>query len=214
MSQPIICISRQFGSGGSRVSKLISQKLDIPYYDKDIINKASENSGVSRDLIERSDEKRTSSFLYALSTLQMSNGLSPGFQFNDIINDDRVFLITSKTIKQLAVEPCVIVGRCADYILKDRNIISVFICSDFGYRLKNITEHFELDEKQATKLIRQTDKKRASYYNSFTDRNWGSASNYDLCVSTSTVSEEFAANTIIAFANQVAEHRAIKKPTE
>ncbi len=187
MAKHVITLSRELGSGGNLVAQELSKRLDIPYYDKDIIAKTSQEFGLSEDRIKRSDEKKTNSFLYSLATAQLSGLVNPAFPINDIIFDDRSFMFTSETIKRLADEPCIIVGRCADFILENRDIIKVFVCAEIEDRVKRIAESLDLSEKNALKLIQKTDKRRAAYYNSFTDRTWGKASNYHITINTSVL---------------------------
>lgn len=185
MAKHVITISRELGSGGNQVAQELSKRLGIPYYDKEIINKTAQEFGVPHDQLQKNDEKKTNSFLFSLATAQISGATASVYPFNDIILDDRTFMYTSETIKRLAEEPCIIVGRCADYILQNRNIIKVFVCADESDRVIRISESLGLSEKNAQKLIQKTDKRRASYYNSYTDREWGRANNYHITVNTS-----------------------------
>ncbi len=185
MKKHVITVSRELGSGGNKVARELSKRLNIPYYDRDILNKTAQDFGISRDRLERYDEKKSNSFLYSLATARLDTMAIPSFQLNDIVLDDRAFMFTSETIKKLADSPCIIVGRCADYVLRERNIVKVFICADIDDRVKNVSESLEMSEKNALKLIQKTDKRRASYYNSFTDGDWGKSSNYHISVNTS-----------------------------
>ena len=195
----VITLSRELGSGGNRVAKELSERFGIPYYDKDIINKTAENFGMSKEVLQKSDEKKTNSFLYSLATAQLSGIANPAFMLNDIILDDRSFMFTSETIKRLADEPCIIVGRCADYVLRDRKIIKVFVCAEMEDRVKNVCADLDLSEKNAIKLIQKTDKRRASYYNSYTDREWGKANNYHITVNTSMLGIEGSVDVLQKF---------------
>ena len=123
--------------------------------------------------------------MYSLATARLAGISSPSFPINDILLDDRSFMFTSETIKKLAVEPCIIVGRCADHVLENRKIIKVFVCAEIEDRVRRISESLDLSEKNALKLIQKTDKRRAAYYNSYTDRQWGKASNYHITINTS-----------------------------
>lgn len=198
----IITISRQLGSGGNAIAKELSEKLEIPYYDKEIIAETASKYGVSKEQLLKSDEKRTNSFLYSLVTAQMTAPANPAIQLNDIISDDRNFLLTADTIKQLAQESCIIVGRCADYILKDRKIVSVFVCANIEDRIMRVKEKMDIPDKNALKLIQKTDKRRASYYNSYTDRVWGEATNYDICINSSALGIDKSAEVIKSFVRQ------------
>ena len=161
MKKHVITVSRELGSGGNKVARELSKRLNIPYYDRDILNKTAQDFGISRDRLERYDEKKSNSFLYSLATARLDTMAIPSFQLNDIVLDDRAFMFTSETIKKLADSPCIIVGRCADYVLRERNIVKVFICADIDDRVKNVSESLEMSEKNALKLIQKTDKRRA-----------------------------------------------------
>lgn len=198
MNKHVITISRELGSGGSHIAKELSKRLEIPFYDKDIISKTAENFGLSKDRLQRSDERKTNSFLYSLATAQIaaSGTMLP---LNDIILDDQSFIFTSETIKKLAEEPCIIVGRCGDYVLQDRDIIKIFICADMPDRVKRISEKLELSEKNAIKLIQKTDKRRASYYNSYADQVWGRANNYHVTINTSVLGIDGSVDALLHF---------------
>ena len=159
MKKHVITVSRELGSGGNKVARELSKRLNIPYYDRDILNKTAQDFGISRDRLERYDEKKSNSFLYSLATARLDTMAIPSFQLNDIVLDD--------------------------YVLRERNIVKVFICADIDDRVKNVSESLEMSEKNALKLIQKTDKRRASYYNSFTDGDWGKSSNYHISVNTS-----------------------------
>ena len=199
MKKHIITLSRELGSGGNRIAQELSTRLEIPYYDKDIINKTAENFGLSKDRLQKSDEKKINSFLYSLATAQLSGVANPSFMINDILLDDRSFMFTSETIKRLADEPCIIVGRCADFVLKDRNIIRIFVCADMEDRIKNVCESMDISEKNASKLIQKTDKRRSAYYNSYTDRVWGKANNYHITINTSVLGIEQSVDVLEKF---------------
>ncbi len=199
MRQHVITISRELGSGGNLIAKELSKRLEIPYYDKEIINETSQEFGLPKEQLLKNDEKRTNSFLYSLATAQIAGVNNPTFQFNDIILDDRSFMFTSETIKRLATSPCIIVGRCADFILQNRHIIKVFVCADMDDKVKRISELLGLSEKNALKLIQKTDKRRAAYYNSYTDRTWGAAANYHITINTSVLGIEGSADVLQKF---------------
>ena len=125
MAHPVICIGRQFGSGGREIGLAVSQKMGIPFYDKEILKKAAQDSGISQELFERADERPSSSFLYTLSI-----GAAPAFaSYDDYLTDDKLFVFQSNTIRELAKQgPCVFIGRCADYVLRQQpGMLSVFI---------------------------------------------------------------------------------------
>ncbi len=199
MKNHVITLSRELGSGGNLVAQELSKRLGIPYYDKDIISKTAQEFGLPKDQLQKSDEKKTNSFLFSLATAQLSGLANPALPLNDIILDDRSFIFTSETIKRLAEEPCIIVGRCGDFILQNRDIIKIFICADLDDRIKRIAESLDLSEKNALKLIQKTDKRRAAYYNSYTEQTWGKASNYHITVNTSVLGIEKTVDVLEKF---------------
>ncbi len=196
MSKHVITISRELGSGGYIIAKELSARLDIPFYDKDIINRTAQEFGLPEDNFVKRVEKKNDSFLYSLATAVETRS---DFTLNDIIKDDMSFMYTGETIKHLAEQPCIIVGRCADFVLQNRDIIKVFICADMNDRVKRISESLGISEKNALKLIHKTDKHRAAYYNSYTDRQWGSAPNYHISVNTSLLGIENSVDILFKF---------------
>ena len=168
MKDVIICIGRQYGSVGRFIGKLLAEKLNIPCYDKELIIESSKKSEMSKDVIESNDEV-PNNLMYSV------------FQNGNPINQ-QVFLAQFDAIRALADKgSCVIVGRCADYILEDReNVVSIFITAPIEERVKRATTFYNFDEKKALKAIKKVDKKRKEYYNFYTNRKWGEASNYDL----------------------------------
>ncbi|MBQ7130309.1 MAG: cytidylate kinase-like family protein [Oscillospiraceae bacterium] len=199
MSKYVITIGRQFGSGGREIAKGLAHKLGIPFYDKDILDKIAEERGLPKDLLEAMDETLTGNLRhrigYGLHSLAMMYGTPVDYSTHDdaIMTNDRIFNWKAKLIRELAEEgPCVIVGRCADYILRDEpGLISVFISAPMADREARIMKlHPELHDNAPAALIRQTDKARASYYNYHTDRNWGDIDNYHLCVDATRLGKE------------------------
>lgn len=179
----IITIGRQYGSGGHQIAKELSKLLGIKMYDKELIDLASKTSGISEELLKSCDEKATNSFLYSLSlgAYSMEHTFS-GTPTMPLI--DRVFAAQANVITEIAErESCIFVGRCADSILRDYdNVISVFIQTDIERRIDRVCEYENISRDKAADIIRKADKKRASYYNYFSDRRWGNATTYDLCI--------------------------------
>ena len=197
MEKKIITIGRQFGSGGRAIGKMVAERLGIPFYDKELIKKIAQNSGLSHEILEDYDEKPTNRFLYSLSLGAYTYGNS----FTGIPEmpmSDKIFVIQSDTIKEIARQgSCVIIGRCAESILKDtENFLSVFIHADFDYRIQRVAEYDKISHDAAAELIRKTDKKRANYHNYYSDLKWGEATSYDLCIN-SQIGIENAAELII-----------------
>ena len=193
----VITIGRQFGSGGRAIGKLVAEKLGIPFYDKDIIKHIAKESGFSHEILNDYDEKPTNSFLYSLSVGAYTYGNSiTGIP--EMPMSDKIFVIQSDVIKNLAKQgPCVIVGRCAESILKDEvDFLSVFIHADFDSRIKRVSEYDNITHDAAAEKIRKTDKKRASYHNYYSELKWGTATSYDICIN-SKVGIENAAQLIV-----------------
>ena len=179
----IVTIGREFGSGGHQIGKILAKDLGIPFYDKELLERAAKDSGLCKEIFENQDEKPTSSFLYSLVMDTYSFGYSSNVM-NDMPLNQRVFLAQFDNIKQLAKEgPCVIIGRCADYALEDNpNLLSVFIHADLDARVRRISNIYGLTASKAHDRIRKNDKSRSSYYNYYTCKEWGSADSYDLCI--------------------------------
>jgi len=197
----IITIARQFGAGGRRVGKKIAEDLGIPFYDKELIIRASKESGYSEDLFRQLDDQNTHSFLYSLAmgSYLMGNHISGATQ---LPLNEKLFLIQADVIKKIASEgPCVIVGRCADYILRDDfDITSVFLYADMKDRLEYVMKEYEPKENKARDRINKVDRQRAGYYNYFAHDEWMDLSHYDLAVNTSSLGMEKTAELIKNFA--------------
>ena len=179
MAKRIITISREFGSGGRFIGEEVAKKLGIAYYDKNIIGQIAEKSGLSPEYIQENAELSPKKGLFAYA-----------FSGRDITGksvEDMVYEALRNIILGLAEkEPCVIIGRNADYILKDRDdVLNVFIHGDMPEKIKRITGLYNVKEKEAVKMMADTDKRRRTNYNFYTDQNWGKASNYTLCLNSS-----------------------------
>jgi len=181
----VITIGRQFGSGGRQVGKLLAEKLGIPYYDKELLAEAAKDSGICQEIFEDHDEKPTRSLLFSLVTGMQMRG-DAGSMYMDMPLNHKIFLAQFDAIRRIASEgPCVIVGRCADYVLKDRqDAVSVFVKADIEQRMERAVAHYGVDPQKAEETVRKADKQRASYYNYYATSNWGDVNNYDLCVDT------------------------------
>jgi len=181
----VITIGRQFGSGGRQVGKLLAEKLGIPYYDKELLAEAAKDSGICQEIFEDHDEKPTRSLLFSLVTGMQMRG-DAGSMYMDMPLNHKIFLAQFDAIRRIASEgPCVIVGRCADYVLKDReDAVSVFVKADIEQRMERAVARYGVDPQKAEETVRKADKQRASYYNYYATANWGDVNNYDLCVDT------------------------------
>lgn len=199
----VITIGRQFGSGGRHIGKLVGEKLGIKVYDKELINLASEASGISRELLDSYDERPNNSLLYSLSlgTYSFENSIGGVPHHLPII--DKVFAVQSQVIRDIAdKEPCVIIGRCADSILSGREkLLTVFIHADTEERIERVREYEKVSNNEASIIVKNADKKRASYHNYFSDNKWGVATSYDLCIN-SKIGFDRAADIIVDCANR------------
>ena len=196
----IITISREFCSGGREVGRKLGEKFGINWYDKDLLKRAAKESGLCPDLFEDHDEKPTSSFLYNLVMDTYSFGYSTS-TYVDMPIGHKVFLAQFDAIKKIAQEgPCVIIGRCADYALADmKTCIKVFIHCDFDKRVIQAMKTYELSEDKAKDMIIKTDKKRANYYNYYSNKKWGRAESYDLSINSGVLGIDGSVDIISKF---------------
>jgi len=192
----IITIGRQYGSGGIAIGKILSEKLSIPCYDKELINLASCESGLCKEFFEKADEKKSFRFFGNIFGFR-----TEGLENTSLLSDETLFKIQSDVIKNLAQkESCIIVGRCADYILRnEENVLKIFISANINDRISTISSRNCCTEKEAKSVIEQADKKRADYYNFYSGKTWGSAKNYDLCINSSVLGIEKTAEFIEEF---------------
>ena len=173
----------------------LGRKLGIPVYDQELIAKAAEQSGFSKELFANSDEKRN---LLALSSFIVDVGRFGSA--DNYMSDNQLFVIQSNVIRSLADKgPAIFIGRCSDYILRDRKCLDVFVTATDEVRIKRIAERMNITPEQADSLMRKKDRTRETYYNYYTFGNWGVASNYDLCVDSSVLGIEETADMIIDF---------------
>lgn len=197
----VITIARQFASGGREIGKLVSETLKVPFFDKELISMAAKESGFSEEVFQKVDEKATNSFLYSL--VMGSYSATPNFSTAQTMPlNDKLFLIQSDIIKKAAQEgPCVIVGRCADYVLRDfKNCLRVFIRADKPFRIARAVGIYGINADKAPDVLAKRDKQRASYYNFYTNNKWDSLSHYDLVVNSSLLGLEKTAQLIVGAA--------------
>ena len=187
----VITISREYGSGGRYIGKLVSQKLGLKLYDKEIITKLSETTGLSTEYIKAHEQKTN-----------ILDNLNNGYYYN-LNNNDELFIKESNLIKELAQESCVIIGRCADYILKDqKNVTKIFIYSDMKNKIKRATKYYKLNKKTAEKEINKINKLRSNHYKHYTGETWNNPENYDLCINSDTLGVEDTAELICKLINK------------
>ena len=196
----IITITRQYGSGGHDIGKLLSERLGIPFYDKELISLAAKKSGVSPEVFAQADERMSNSLLYTLSTglYNYGNGFSA---MGDLPMNDRLYILQHKIIKEKAEkEVFVVVGRCADYILKEYdNVVRVFVYADLDVRARRAVERQDIEASRARQAVSKVDKNRANYYSFKKKKKWGAPENYDLCLNSTKLSVEQAADLIIDY---------------
>ena len=183
----IITIAREHGSGGRTIGRIVADRLGIPFYDRELIYLAAKESGFAEDFVKAAEEKPSRSFLYNMYMTGQSLSIS-----------DQIFVAQSKVICDIADKgPCVIVGRCSDYILRDRKqCLRVFIHAPLEERLRRVSEEYGETAPNIRAYVEKLDKKRAGYYNSSTLQRWGAAENYHICID-STIGLEQAADIII-----------------
>ena len=182
--QFVITIARGFGSYGKTIGKRLSEELDIPYYDRDLLRLASEESGIHERLFGQADEKVRRN-LFRRSNVYQGDVLPP--ESGEFVSDDNLFNYQAKVIKKLADQgSCIIVGRCADYVLRDRkDLIRVFVWANRESCIETVMKLYGLERREAERLIEKTDKNRSTYYRYYVGREWDNARNYDLCLNSS-----------------------------
>jgi len=201
MEKYVIAISREYGSGGRHIGELLAKELGVPFYDKEIIHMAAEKSGMSVGFIEKSDESIPSAFLHNLKYSAYTNYDS--IALYDTPVTDKVFLAQSAVLKELAsAGNCVIVGRCAGYVLRDEpGLVTIFIRGAFDDRVRFAVENYSLPPQKAMERVKRIDKSRTNYYKYYTSRQWGSINDYDLVINTSFTGVDGAVETIKAMMN-------------
>jgi len=200
MERFIVTIGRQFGSGGRSIGEKLAQKLGVNFYDKELISIAAKESGMDPEVFEGADEKAANSLLYSLSMGMYSFG-SGLPTMGDLPVNDKLYLLQHKIIREIAErESCVIVGRCADYVLRDNpNCVNVFIHANIEYRKEQSVKKHGIEEARAEHIINKTDKNRANYYSFYSGQKWGMVENYDLCIDSSKLSEESIVDLIVEY---------------
>lgn len=188
----VITIGRQYGSGGRYIASELAKRLNINFYDNNLITKVAEDSGLCEEFLKQNEEKKDSIFAF----------MGFGDTGHNLTAAQKVSIAQFETIRKIAeTESCVIVGRCADYVLKDyENTIKVFVHAPIEERIKRANKYYNLNSKNIKNVIEKTDKNRAAYYSYFTDQKWGYANNYDLCID-SSIGIDACVDIIITFIN-------------
>lgn len=203
----IITIARQYGSGGREIGELVAKALGIPLYDKELITEAATRGSLDEKVTKLADESAANSLLYTLAMGSNVLGTTMHFGYKMPLND-KLFILQSEVIKEYAHEgSCVIIGRCADYVLRDEEkLLRIFVYGDLDHRQARVAErHPELKPGQIIDVISKTDKRRSSYYNFYTGNKWGKFDNYDIAINSSTLGIEGAAKIIAACASKLIE---------
>ena len=198
----VINIGRQLGSGGRQIGEKLSAEFGIGFYDKELIQLASKESGLGKEFFEKADEKSSFSFIGGL--LGLRTNINNEVYVNNYLCNETFFKIQSDVIRELAgKDSCVFVGRCADYILRDNpSCINVFITADTEDRIKRVAQTYQLSLDKAQELIVKTDKKRAEYYNYYSNKVWGAAGSYHLCINSSVLGMDQTVTFITQFIKQ------------
>lgn len=191
MKKIVITIARQYGSGGKTIGEMLANDLGIHYYDKELMKLASEDSGINEALFVKADEKVKNTALFRIAKNAYQGELIPP-ESDEFVSNDNLFNYQAKIMKKLAEEEsCVIIGRCADYVLKDYdNVLSVFVHAPKDFCMEQAALKKSLPERELEKFIAKTDKRRADYYKYYTRREWTDARNYDLCLDSSKLGFE------------------------
>lgn len=201
MDHYVITIARGYGSGGKTIGKMLSEKLDIPFYDRELLRMASDDSGIHERLFGQADERVKPGLRKPFGRVYKGELLPP--ESDDFISDDNLFNYQAKIIKELADTcSCVIVGRCADFILQDRpNVVKLFVHAPFESCVKTVMDMYALPQKEAEKKIQDTDRHRSAYYKYYTRRNWDNAQNYDLCLNSAELGFDKCVEIVEAYMN-------------
>ena len=209
MKKLIITIAREYGSGGREIGEAVAKRLNLPLYDKELIKEAAARGSLSENVITEADESATGSLLYTLAMGSNVLGTTMNFGYKMPLND-KLFILQSEVIREYAEEgSCVIIGRCADYVLRNEdNLLRIFVTGNIVNRQERIAKrHPELPPSKVIDAINKTDKRRASYYNFYTGNKWGGHGNYDLIINSSTLGIDGAVDVICECARRMSEEK-------
>ena len=191
MKKMIVTISRQYGSGGRYIGENLAKAMGVPCYDEKLIDMVAKESGFAQSFVAEKGERMTGSLLFNIaSSLSFANNV---FSTNNGVTlQDEIYFTQNRIIKELADKgPCVIVGRCADYILREReDCLNVFIFADNESKIERAEKYFNITREEAPAVLKKKDKARANHYKYYTDQEWGMASNYDLCLNSGLIGIE------------------------
>lgn len=200
MSQFVITIARSYGSGGRTMGRLLAQELGVKYYDRELLRLASDESGINEALFGKADEKLKNSSLFRIARRVYSGEMIPP-DSDDFVSNDNLFNYQAKVIKGLAQEEsCIIIGRCADYILKDeKNVVRLYCYAPLDACIEREKALSGLSDKEIIKKIQKIDRHRAEYYKYYTGKDWNDARNYDFCLNTSSMDYEQLIQVVKAY---------------
>ena len=196
MKKFIINIGRQLGSGGRGIAAILAQHYGVTAYDRNLIELAAKESGLSQEFFENADEKKSHGFFHSIfSNRAAANALGSNDSY---LSNDALFKVQSDIIRDLAEkESCIFIGRCADYILRDQPCcINLFFTANLEDRIARMASEKNITPEQAAELIEKADRRRADYYNYYSGKTWGAAESYDLCVNTSHLGFEGTAEML------------------
>lgn len=196
----IITISRQYASGGREIGKKLAEYYNIPFYDNDLITMAAKESGFTERIFDRAEDKASNSLIYSIAMGLNAFG-AQGYGADAMSIDDKVFIAQSEIIRKVASEgPCVIIGRCADYVLREKtNVINMYVWADISYRIQRAINEYGMVQAKAEENILKVDKKRANYYNYHSDKRWGRADTYNITLRSDVIGIDGAVECIKSY---------------
>lgn len=205
MTNTVITIARQYGSGGREIGREVAKRLGVPCLDKEIIAQTMRESGFSEELVQKADEKATNNLAYSMMMGSYFFGSQPAYM-NQLPLNDQIFVAESEVIKKAAEKGgCVVIGRCGNFLLRERkNRLSVFIHADKAHRIDRAVHQYGVPEKKIEDFLAKQDKQRAHYHSFYTDEKWSDLTNYDLSLSSSSFGLENSVEMILAAAEIVA----------
>ena len=201
MKKMIITIGREFGSGGREIGLKLAEELGIPFYDKEILRRVSEKGDLHETFLEQNEEKAPQLLVSSFERFMVDTYYQPSLS-------DTIFMEQSKVIREIAAEgPCVIVGRCGDYILEDEQCVKLFVSASMAYKISRkhsvAPEKEDYTDAQMEKYIRDVEKQRRKYYEHYTGRKWGDVTNYDLCIRTDKIGTDGAVKLVLEYLENI-----------
>ncbi len=200
----IVTVSREAYCGGDEFAKMLADKAGFKFYDREIISLASQKSGIHEEHFESVEKKPTNSILYSV-VMGMYSSRGAYVKLDDVLTDDKIYKVQADIIRDMAAQGnCVFVGRCSDYILRNNEkCFNIFLRGDLNDRVKRAMDEQNTSEAEAKKIVSRADKKRRSYYNYYTNREWGNINNYDIALNLSKISEKDAVEVILNYLEKV-----------